>query len=195
MNMRSDKVILTDVDGVLLDWSYAFDSWMMRHGFSLNNPDAYLVSDRYNIKLHDAKWYAKVFNESAWIRKLPPFKDAIRYVRMLQANHGFVFHVISSLSDDEYAQHLRTKNLRELFGDTIFEKYVYLDTGAPKTDILKQYENSECFWIEDRVENAIEGQNLGLRSIIMSHEHNKEYDTDIKRVQNWKEIYEIITGE
>lgn len=28
------KVILTDADGVLLDWEYAFDIWMQQHGFA-----------------------------------------------------------------------------------------------------------------------------------------------------------------
>ena len=29
-----DKVILTDCDGVLLNWEYAFITWMKRHGYS-----------------------------------------------------------------------------------------------------------------------------------------------------------------
>ena len=27
------RVILTDVDGVLLDWEYAFDVYLQQHGF------------------------------------------------------------------------------------------------------------------------------------------------------------------
>ena len=33
-----NKVILTDADGVLFDWSYAFDQWMKRHGYTID-PD------------------------------------------------------------------------------------------------------------------------------------------------------------
>ena len=29
-----NKIILTDADGVLLDWEYAFDVWMQQHGFN-----------------------------------------------------------------------------------------------------------------------------------------------------------------
>jgi beta-phosphoglucomutase-like phosphatase (HAD superfamily) len=194
MLVRSDKVILTDVDGVLLDWACAFDTWMARHGFTLKNPNKYNVDDRYNITVHDSKWYAKVFNESAWIRKLPPFKDAIKYVRKLHQEHGYVFHAITSLSDDEYAQHLRTKNLREMFGDTVFEKYIYLDTGAPKTDVIKNYAGTGCFWIEDRIDNAQDGLDVGLEPLLMSHGHNSHYDGKIRRVHNWKEICNIIVG-
>ncbi len=30
-----NKVILTDCDGVILDWLYAFDQWMARHGYTV----------------------------------------------------------------------------------------------------------------------------------------------------------------
>ena len=30
-----DKVILTDVDGVLLDWEYAFTQWMEKHNYEV----------------------------------------------------------------------------------------------------------------------------------------------------------------
>jgi FMN phosphatase YigB (HAD superfamily) len=190
----SEKVILVDADGVLLDWLFAFDNWMYRHGYTIKDKDAYRVKDRY--EYIDGKWFAKVFNESAWIRKLPPHRDAIKWVKKLHEDHGYVFHVISSLSDDEYAQHLRTKNLRELFGDSAFERYTYLDTGADKDLALSKYAETECWWIEDKPENADLGIKLGLRSVLMNHEHNKESELheDVIRVNNWKEIYELITG-
>jgi FMN phosphatase YigB (HAD superfamily) len=99
--MMNEKVILTDADGVLLDWIYAFDMWMKRHGYNITNPNAYSVAVRYETE--DGKRLAKMFNESAWIRKIPPFKDAIKYVKKLHEEHGYVFHCISSLSDDDFS--------------------------------------------------------------------------------------------
>ena len=29
--MKKDRIILTDVDGVLLDWEFAFHTWMEEH--------------------------------------------------------------------------------------------------------------------------------------------------------------------
>ena len=136
-----------------------------------------------------------MFNESATIRKLPPLRDAIKYVKKLHEEHGFVFRVISSLSEDQYAQHLRIKNLRELFGDTVFESYVFLDTGADKDDALEPYRDSGCWWVEDKPENANLGYDLGLDSLLMAHDHNEGYEGPVRKVNNWKEIYEIITGE
>lgn len=189
------KVILTDVDGVLLDWEYAYDQWMKRHGYSVVANGDYNMDVKYGLDKIEAKRLIRMFNESAWIRKLPPLRDAIHYVKKLHSEHGYVFHAISSLSNDDYSQHLRTKNLREMFGDTVFEKYVYLDTGADKDEVLKVYQDSGCWWVEDKPQNADVGLDMGLNSILMLHDHNTLYNGNALCVWSWKKIYEIIIGE
>lgn len=192
MNMK-DKVILVDCDGVLLDWEYAFDAWMHRHNYVKVNNSVYEMDVAYDMPKCEIKRLIRMFNESATIRKLPPLRDAMKYVKKLHEEHGYVFHAITSLSNDQYAQHLRTKNLRELFGDTAFEKYVYLDTGADKDEALAEYKDCECFWVEDKPENALEGLKNGLNSILMKHSHNAAFENDdVIKVNNWKEIYELL---
>jgi len=186
------KTILVDADGVLLDWMYAFHSWMARHGYEIADPDDYKVSNMYNLETAEGNRLVRMFNESSAIRRVPPLRDAIKYIRKLHEEYGYVFHVISSISDDQYSQHLRAKNLRELFGDTVFERYVFLDTGADKDEALEPYKNSECIWVEDKPENADLGASLGLDAILMAHSHNIGYTGPAKRVSNWKEIYKYI---
>jgi len=191
--MNKDKVILVDCDGVLLDWVYAFGQWMSRHGFVEVDTNVYDIAKRYNIEKKLAKMLVRMFNESATIRKLPPLRDAIKYVKKLHEEHGYVFHAITSLSDDYYSQHLRTKNLIELFGPTAFEKYTYLDTGADKDEELAPYQGTECYWIEDKQENAVCGAELGLTSLLVKHEHNRTFEDErVTKVRNWKEIYDFI---
>jgi FMN phosphatase YigB (HAD superfamily) len=192
--MIKEKVILVDCDGVLLDWEYAFDQWMKRHGYTVVVQNEYKMHIKYGIEKAESKRLVRMFNESAWIRKLPPLRDAIKYVKKLHQEHGYIFHAITSLSNDQYAQHLRTKNLRELFGDTVFEEYVYLDTGADKDNALLPYAETDCYWVEDKPENAQLGADLGLDALLMNHHHNQEYTGDARRVNNWKEIYDIIVG-
>ena len=190
-----NKVILTDCDGVILDWVYAFDQWMLRHDYKIIDNSQYQMDLKYSLDPKEAKRLVRMFNESAAIRKLPPLRDAIKYIRKLHEEHGYIFHAITSLSTDQYACHLRTKNLRELFGDTAFEKYVYLDTGADKDDELVKYQGTGCWWIEDKPENADCGLRFGLNSVLINHNFNQNYTGNAKTVQNWKEIYNLVTGQ
>lgn len=191
------NVILTDVDGVLLNWEYAFDTWMQTHGHSKveGGQFKYDIGKRYNISHEQGKQLIKYFNESAAIGFLPPLRDAMYYVKKLHEKHGFVFHAITSLSLDKNAIHLREMNLKKLFGETVFEKIVCLDTGADKNDALMPYKDSGLWWVEDKIDNCIVGTNLGLNSLLMEHGHNMDFEhKEIPRVKNWREVYDIVLG-
>jgi hypothetical protein len=101
---------------------------------------------------------------------------------------------VTSLSKDENAQELRKMNLRKLFGETAFEKFIFLDTGADKDEVLEKYRGTGYYWIEDKTTNAQVGHDLGLKSLLMEHGHNMDHDTPFPKVKNWKEIYEKIVG-
>ena len=192
----NEKVIITDVDGVLLDWTHTFRGWMKTKGYNVINPEEYRINVQYDIHRELAKQYIRAFNESADIAFLTPHLDAIKYVRKLHEEHGYVFHVVTSQSNNKNAQNLRIQNLKNVFGDTVFEEFTILDTGADKNDALKKYRGSGCYWIEDKPENAEVGVDLGLEGILMEHDHNKDYlNVNIKTAKNWKEVYNIITGE
>lgn len=192
-----NELILVDCDGVILNWEYAFAIWMEQHGFQpvpggeLN----YSIGERYNICPDQASKLIKIFNESAAIGFLPPLRDAMYYVKRLHEEHGFVFHCITSLSTDPNAKKLREMNLRKLFGETVFEEVICLETGADKDEALYAYRDTGCFWVEDKPENAVAGQKLGLQCLLMEHGHNMHHYTDgITIVKNWKEIFNIITA-
>ena len=103
-----EKVILTDCDGVLLDWGYSFDQWMARHGYEAKEgfESNYAMAKKYGLEKSEAKRLIRIFNESAAVRKIPPLRDAIKYVRKLHEEHGYVFHCITSMTTDHYATHL-----------------------------------------------------------------------------------------
>jgi hypothetical protein len=196
--MSKNRIILVDCDGVLLDWEYAFDVYLQTHGFNKVEGGnlKYDIGKRYGIDREQGKKLIKIFNESAHIGFLPPLRDAMYYVKRLHEEHGYVFHCITSLSLDENAQELRRMNLRKLFGKTAFERFVFLDTGQDKDEALEHYRGSGLFWIEDKIINCQVGNSLGLRSLLMEHGHNMDYeDPDIPRVKNWREIYDLaISG-
>ena len=192
------KIILVDADGVILDWEYAFDVYLQTHGFNKveGGEFKYNIGKRYGIDPEQGKKLIKIFNESAAIGFLPPLRDSMFYVKKLAEEHGYRFHLISSLSKDENAQELRKMNVRKLFGEYAFEKFTFLDTGADKDEALEPYRDTGYYWIEDKTVNAEVGYELGLKSILMEHGHSLDYNNpNIPKVKNWKEVYEIIVGQ
>ena len=189
------KLILTDIDGCVLDWEWAFNVWMQEHGFTEvpGSKLSYDMSIRYNIPKEQVKKLIKIFNESAAIGFLPAQRDAMYYIKRLHEEHGFRFHAITSLSLDPNAQKLREMNLHKLFGATAFERIVCLDTGAHKDEALEEYEGTGCWWIEDKPENAEVGHRLGLKAILVEHGHNMNHECPYPIAKNWKQIYHIIT--
>ena len=188
-----DKVILTDCDGVLLDWEYHFYKWVWEtHGLE-QKQSIYSVAKALEIPWKESALLIKEFNESEMMKKLSPLRDAVKYVRKLHEEHGYIFHIITSQSDDPTAQDYRKENLFNVFGD-VFDGFTILKTGQNKDKVLAKWEGTECFWIEDKVANLEMGEVAGLEGILMDHHWNKDC-IDFKRVKTWKEIYNIITGE
>jgi FMN phosphatase YigB (HAD superfamily) len=207
--MMKDKVILVDVDGVLLDWEYHFYSWLketypLRYDVlsetsyktyekigEYKDSRSFEIGELTPITKDVGRNLAREFNESAQVRYMSPLRDAIAGVKFLNERHGFVFHAITSLSDKTNAQRLRTENLEELFGK-VFEKFVYLDTGADKNEVLEPYRDSGCYWIEDKPENVDVGISMGLKGILMAHDHNADYEGDAIRVKNWSGVNSVL---
>jgi hypothetical protein len=189
------KTMLVDADGVLFNWEYAFGLWMEEHGFKEveGGKLLYDIGARYSIDRDQSKKLIKMFNESAAIGFLPPLRDAVEYVTRL-ADEGWTFICITSLSTNKYAQKLRVRNLEKLFGKGVFTEVTCLATGANKDAALAKYADSGMWWIEDKVENALAGACVGLRPLVVEHGFNMN-DDSVRRVKNWKEIYEIVTVE
>ena len=193
LNKQVHKVILTDADGVLLNWGYAFDVWMLERGYKAAYPLEYDIAKIYDIPRVLSKKFVREFNESAHMGFVPPLRDAMQYVRKLHEEHGYVFHLITSMSKDENAQKIRTMNIKKLFGETAFVKFIDLDTGADKDEVLAQYKGTGYTWVEDKVENAIAGDKQGLDSIVMEHGYNMD-NQDYPLMKNWKDVYEYLVG-
>ena len=190
-----DNIILVDCDGVLCDCEYAFTQFMHHKGFPTLDTSAYNIGSRFGFTPEQGHTFVEEFNDSAAIAFLPPLRDAVYYMKRLNMLHGYKFHCITSLSTNKYAQKLRTQNLNLLFGEGIWDDYIYLGCGADKDEVLAKYKDTGCFWIEDKPKNAEVGQELGLNSIIVAHEHNASYNGEIPRFWKWKHIYKHITGE
>jgi FMN phosphatase YigB (HAD superfamily) len=195
--VKKDKIILTDVDGVLLDWEEGFSVWMEHHGHEPVEGYKYMynIGERYGISKEEGNRLVRTFNESAAIGFLPPARDAQYYVKLLAEKHQYRFLAVTSLSTDPYAKELRERNLKKLFGD-IFVDVICLDTGADKDEVLadlaKKYRGN--WWIEDKPENVDAGIAAGFEGLLVEHGHNLTYSGQAQIVTKWEEIYNVITG-
>ena len=196
--MRKNKIILTDCDGVILDWEEGFSVWMEHHGHEKVEGYQYMyeIGARYGMSYEAGSKLVKQFNESAAIGFLPPLRYSQFFVKKLHEQHQYKFLCITSLSLDPYARQLRQRNLKKLMGDAFID-VVCLDTGADKDEILAEYGKKYPgnYWIEDKPENVQWGIDGGLKGILMEHGHNMDYKGDATVVKNWEEIYNIIISD
>ena len=190
----NDKLILTDCDGVLLDWEYHFYKWLKEtEGYERLGPE-YNIGKAIGVAQKTGARFVNLFNRSEYMKTLSPMRDAIKYVRKLHEEHGYIFHVITSQTNCRLAQEYRKENLRNVFGD-VFDGFTILNTGEDKAEALKRWEGTECFWVEDKAANIKMGNDVGLRGILIDHTWNKTCTYECERARKWKDVYNIITGE
>lgn len=189
-----EKIILTDVDGVLLDWNAGFDRWMMEQGYVYvpGNESSYLMEHRFIDLEHDqAKRLIREFNESEDIGNLVPLRDSIAGVRTLR-QAGYKLGVITSHSDVDHACARRELSLRRHFTD-VFAFFVHLPTGSDKDHVLDRYRDTNLWWVEDKTENALAGRDRGLRAILFDHEYNSMDEHEgLHRVHDWRGICNLV---
>lgn len=197
-------IILTDCDGVLLNWVNGFDEWMLKKGYTKHTSSEYDVQHTYQISAEEADRLVLQFSESAAIGFLETWGDSFLYLNKFRLLcHGEI-HVISSFSDDIYSDHLRRRNLNVHFGD-IFYRYIFLPCGADKTKELLHYKKIQdntaerIIWIEDKPENACIGAKMGFETFLIRQPYNAAWITNytdnhhpipnLKIVDGWADIY------
>ena len=190
----NEKIILTDCDGVLLDWLSGFHSYMADLGYEKKVDGIYSISETYGIEYKKSKEFVCSFNKSDAMATLPAIREAEKYLPML-AELGYKFKVITSQTDDARGKILRTFNLLQEFG-LIFDEVEILGCGDDKDEALEPYRDSGMFWVEDKPENADVGSKLGLRSLLMVHDHNEDYvHEDVEFVYSWKDVYDKVAEQ
>jgi hypothetical protein len=203
----SNRIILTDVDGVLLEWEHHFTKWMLQrtlfddrgaryHPYRLlpDKQNTYEMAERFGVTKDEIRKQIREFNRSAWMGTQRPMLESQTWVKLMAAE-GWTFIPITSQTSDIPAQELRKKRLGELFGDHVFTNYHILGTGADKDGALAEFHNTGLYWVEDKPKNAVAGLKYGLKPILIDHPYNKDFNHDgIIRVSNWQDIHQLLSG-
>ena len=206
MPISASRIILTDVDGVLLEWEHHFTKWLQLRSYfdkngNRNYPyklldakhDDYDMSKRFGISKETITQEIREFNRSAWMGTQRPMLESQTWVKLLHAE-GWTFVPITSQTSDIPGQALRKKRLGELFGEHVFSNYHILGTGADKDGALAEFHDTGLYWVEDKPKNAVAGLSYGLKPILIDHPYNRDFNhPDIIRVNNWKQIHEMLS--
>ena len=206
MPISASRIILTDVDGVLLEWEHHFTKWLQLRSYfdkngNRNYPyklldakhDDYDMSKRFEISKETISQEIREFNRSAWMGTQRPMLESQTWVKLLHAE-GWTFVPITSQTSDIPGQALRKKRLGELFGEHVFSNYHILGTGADKDSALANFHDTGLYWVEDKPKNALAGLSYGLKPILIDHPYNRDFNhPDIIRVNNWKQIHEMLS--
>lgn len=188
-----DNVIVTDADGVFLYWEHGFHMWMVENGYKQAKPGFYNIEDKYGITKERADSLVDAFNESAALKRLAPIKDAIKYIKKLHEEGGYVFHCITAIPDTRDMYEARLENIHNLFGKTAFERLTLCGSSDKKKELLREYNGADCLWIEDLPKNCEMGLEYGMNCILFDRHYNRNYyNPNITRVLNWKDIYNIV---
>jgi hypothetical protein len=192
---------------VLLEWEHHFTKWMLQktlfdergaryhpHRLLPDKQNTYEMAERFGVTKDEIRKHIREFNRSAWMGTQRPMLESQTWVKLLAAE-GWTFIPITSQTSDIPAQQLRKRRLGELFGDQVFTNYHILGTGADKDSALAEFHNTGLYWVEDKPNNAVAGLKYGLKPILIDHPYNKDFDhPDVIRVNNWKEIHQIVSG-
>ncbi len=198
--MKSHKVILTDVDGVLLDFLPTFTCFLNQEKkIRLTLEDwekGYLLSDLIDIEPEESKKIFIDFCHSDYFKRLEPKACALEAVSKL-AEEGWRFIAVTAANQGCDTQDLlktaenRLFNLQTHFG-AIFEDIYLTDITGCKADTLKRFKPS--YWVEDSVANAHIGYEAGHHSLIIKGRHYRDGDNilNLPSFDDWHGIVAYI---
>lgn len=143
---------------------------------------------------------------------VPPYLDSVKYLSKLK-NLGYDFWALTAIGTANETINNRCYNLHRHFKEFFFKdpkklpvepdnyKITFMEPsayGTPnKRAVLEEFAEKypNAIWVEDRDDNADIGHELGFQTFLMKHDYNKSYNGPCTMVNNWKEIYEIVSKQ
>jgi len=193
-----DRVIITDIDGVALDWEGHFHSYMSSQGHQRAHETPSYWQETYYPHLSELEARKMIYhyNTSAWIMDMPTHKDSRSGIARL-VDAGYKFLAVTAMGLDPYTLEARIYNLEKRFGRDVFVDVIttdMYDEDSKREPLTNNFQEGR-YWIEDKPSNAVMGAEIGYNTILMNHPYNAEFDETahgIKRVSCWAQICDLI---
>ena len=184
------KLILTDIDGVCLDWQKQFEKFLAYH-YQDKQPTSDPTARRNTLEKE-----MEQFIGSAWQGWCEPLRDAVEILTKFK-QEGYQVHGCTAMGSDPYAIALRKMNLERYFPN-VFDRLDTTEMGAgcTKEAWLEQYRGKDCVWVEDKWINALCGASMGIKTFVMKQSYNAHNNDDrIQKVDNWQQIHYYINKQ
>ncbi len=188
-----DKIIYTDIDVTLLDFNVSFESYLRSIDYIGDQyPIGFLKGENnlaavMGIPAEESAQLVHDFFETSHFSELPAIEGSVEAVQSLYRD-GWRFIAISACPSSVGAE-ARKSNLENVF-NIPFEEVHLTGFGGCKREILSQFKPT--IWVEDHVGHANVGHELGYRSYLLTHKHNKGVRTDAFRMDDWWGIVDDI---
>lgn len=198
--MPTSKLILTDIDDVVLDWRKAMSSHIIGcvdlHERAIPRKfldHACLVNDD-GLEKANMPERARIgyFNASPSFSALHAHSDA---ARVLPALHriGYRFIAITAAGAGPEITERRRRNLNAVFGP-IFDDVVCVGLHGSKRRELERHAPS--IWVDDSFDNARDGADAGHMSFHFADRRAAPAsDSRIREVRSWAEIAGLIGAD
>lgn len=193
------KILITDVDFVLLDWVVGLKPFLDEKGIDSEHLDQYRGSTYYpslselffndnedqNVKL------MKEFNNSSWIEHLPIFQDdSRRHLEKISKKVDIV--AVTCLGDGKEQKLMRTNNLIQHYKDAIKDVIcIPVRTSKAPTFANLKNNNDILFYIDDRENHLAEAKSCGIDTLLFKRNEDHA-PTESKVVNCWSEIEKLV---
>jgi FMN phosphatase YigB (HAD superfamily) len=183
------KILLTDIDGVLVNWDEGFMQWLSEEkGYTIVDPkESHDIHVRLGVPIGVGSDLIKEFHTKEAFSKLRAFPDAVEYLNKFY-EEGWIIRAISAANNTPYTQRAREANLKTEFGD-IFSSVELTGLHQSKKDALVNYPKGSV-WVDDLPRHTVSGVECGHRSFLRSWPHNEQFEhPEVIRISDWSEIY------
>ena len=186
------KTLLTDCDGVLLNWLSGIPDFLADLGMDSGHLKARLEGNQFvpieeifmSENMEDALARMSEYQKSEYLKKLPVMEPGCELpISRLSEEYDIV--VVTSFSEDKSAHKNREDNLKLHYGDAISD-LICLPFSANKTEALRELATSTNakIWIDDQIKHVHHGINAGI-------EESYQYTWNMSCGRNTGEVREL----
>jgi hypothetical protein len=180
--------LLTDVDGVLLNFMPTFETWVRGLGIAPVFRQGRTIAEYFNISEDQASQMVEAFVHDERMEYLEAFPAALEVLpRLYEA--GWRFVAVTAIPTEPEIIARRRRNLERVFG-LPFEAVHCVGYDGDKTNILGAYRPT--VWVEDNIGHAAVGATLGHRSFLIDPRAEHLVPEGVQRVTGWWEIEQSI---